>query len=420
MLARVASTGYVVGEGEPELAKPILDLQPMSTGDILDRTIRLYRRHFLHTLGIVSIPYLAIFLVGLPLGSMAGSDPKVLIRPDVIAILVAFGLVAIWLYFVSMGAMARSVSERYLGGTPTIWGAYAPVLRRGLPLIWAYFLAGLTWVGVAVVGSIVVGMTAGMAGPIIGAVGAIVIGAVGALVVGVVLVGIFFRLLLVTQVIVIEEARGASALKRSWVLMNTKGNPWRALLILLFSIVVGAVVYVILNFPGSILAGMIPGVVGTIVGQALGVLGQMLILPIGSIAFTLLYYDSRIRREAFDLEMMAQQIGVPQRAESVPTAPTGLRSVTRPVGSSTTQIIQPSPPRPAPTASVPVGPPAGQPSRPGPPSVASPKMSAGPTPAGPPRPAGNVKVCPKCRTQFPPIRPACPKCGTLVAYRPSG
>lgn len=402
------------------MAKPIFDLQPMSTGDILDRTIRLYRRHFLHNLGIVSIPFLAIFLVMLAFGSMAGTDPRVLIRPSVIAILVAFGLVAIWLYFVSMGAMARSVSERYLGGTPTVWGAYAPVLRRGLSLIWAYFLAGLAWVGVAVVGSIVVGMTAGTAGPIIGAVGAVVIGAVGAIVVGVVLVGMFFRLLLVTQVIVIEDARGASALKRSWGLMNMKGNPWRALLILLFSIVVGAVVYAILNFPGSILAGMIPGVVGTILGKVLGFLGQMLILPIGTIAFTLLYYDSRIRSEAFDLEMMAQHIGVPQKAESVPSAPKASRAVTRPIGSSTTQIIQPSPPRPAPAPSVPVGPPAGHPSQPGPASVTSPQVSAGLAPAGPPRPALNVKVCPKCKTQFPPIRPNCPKCGTRVAYRSSG
>ena len=394
------------------MAKPILDLQPMSTGDILDRTIRLYRRHFLHTLGIVSIPYLAIFLVGLPFGSMAVSDPKVLIRPDVIAILGAFGLVAIWLYFVSMGAMARSVSERYLGGTPTIWGAYAPVLRRGLSLIWAYFLAGLAWVGVAAVGSIVVATTAGMAGPIIGAVGAIVV--------GVVLVGMFFRLLLVTQVIVIEDARGASALKRSWGLMSMKGNPWRASLILLFSIVVGAVVYVILSFPGSILAGMIPGVIGTILGQVLGFLGQMLILPIGTIAFTLLYYDSRIRNEAFDLEMMAQNLGVSQEAERVPAPREAARAVSSPAGSSATQIIRPSPPRPAPVPSVPVPPQAGHPSQPGPASVTSPQVSAGPAPAAPPRPAPNVKVCPKCKTQFPPIRPTCPKCGTRVAYRSSG
>ena len=35
------------------MLSPTFDLQPMSTGDILDRTIRLYRRHFLHTLAIV-------------------------------------------------------------------------------------------------------------------------------------------------------------------------------------------------------------------------------------------------------------------------------------------------------------------------------------------------------------------------------
>ena len=381
----------------------------MSTGDILDRTIRLYRRHFLHNLGIVSIPFLAIFLVMLAFGSMAGSNPRALIRPSVIAILVAFGLVAAWLYFVSMGAMARSVSERYLGGTPTVWGAYAPVLRRGLSLIWAYFLAGLTWVGVAGVGAILVGLTS-MVGPV----GI----ALSGIVAGVALVVMFFRMLLVTQVVVIEEVRGASAVARSWALM--KGNFWRAVLIFLFSIVVGAVLSVILAFPGSILAGMIPGVVGTILGQVLSFLGQILILPVGTIAFTLLYYDSRIRHEAFDLEMMAQNLGVSQEAERVPAPREAARAVSSPVGSSTTQIIQPSPLRPAPAPSVPTGPPAGHPSQPGPASVTSPQVSAGPAPAGPPRPAPNVKVCPKCKAQFPPIRPNCPKCGTRVAYRSSG
>jgi len=399
------------------LATPIFDLQPMSTGDILDRTMRLYRRHFLHNLGIVSIPFLAIFLIMLGFGSMAGSAPRAFFRSGIIAPLVVLGLVAIWLYFVSMGAMARSVSERFLGGTPTVWGVYAPVLRRGLSLIWAYFLAGLTWVGVGIIGSVAITAAAATAGPRIGITGSVVILIVGGIVVGVVFVGTFFRMLLVTQVIVIEDVRGASALKRSWRLMNVKGNPWRAMLILLFSMVVGIVLFVILTFPGSMLAGMVPGFIGKVLGQVLSFLGQILILPIGTIAFTLLYYDSRIRSEAFDLEMMAQHIGVPQQAEPVSKVLTPPRTVVRPAGASTTQIVQPSPPRPAPAPSGPVPPPAAHPAPAKPAAAVSPPAGARPAPAGPPRFAPNLKVCPKCQTRFPPIRPTCPKCGTHVAYR---
>jgi hypothetical protein len=46
-----------------------------------------------------------------------------------------------------MGALARSISERYLGETPTVGGSYGAVLRRTFSLIWAYILASLVWGG---------------------------------------------------------------------------------------------------------------------------------------------------------------------------------------------------------------------------------------------------------------------------------
>ena len=36
-------------------------------------------------------------------------------------------------------------------------------------------------------------------------------------------------------------------------------------------------------------------------------IGQILVLPLQLIIFTLLYYDLRIRKEGYDLELMAQQ-----------------------------------------------------------------------------------------------------------------
>jgi hypothetical protein len=138
------------------MAAASLDLQPMSVGDILDRTVRLYRRHFLHTLGIVSLPYLVLLPAGAVLGFVIGVQGgwRVLRNPAVTAGIFFVVLAAVWLYFVSMGALARSVSERYLGGTPTIRTAYAPVLRRSLSLIWAYLLASLVGGGVLALGGI--------------------------------------------------------------------------------------------------------------------------------------------------------------------------------------------------------------------------------------------------------------------------
>ena len=65
---------------------------------------------------------------------------------------------------------------------------------------------------------------------------------------------------------------------------------------------------------------------GLVVGAGLGVIGTMrymminqivsaiftiLVYPLVSVVQTLLYYDLRIRKEAFDIELMASGLGAP-------------------------------------------------------------------------------------------------------------
>src|SRR5512136_3453004 len=104
------------------MAKPIFDLQPMSIGDILDRAIRLYRRAFLHNLAIVAVPYIVLIPATLFMGSklFSGQDPRLLLRSHVAIPGVLLVLVYVWLLFMSMGALARSVSDQFLRETPTV------------------------------------------------------------------------------------------------------------------------------------------------------------------------------------------------------------------------------------------------------------------------------------------------------------
>jgi hypothetical protein len=343
------------------MLSPTFDLQPMSTGDILDRTVRLYRRHFLHTLGIVGLPYLLI----IPIGALVGStlwiarSPQALLNPGLIAVFVLIIVALIWLSFMSMGALARSISERFLGGKPTVWGTYRVVLRRTFSLIWAYFLTFLLLGVVGFFAALVFGIAT--QGGILLAVPLVVPFAVVGLIA-------LFRLLLVTQVIVIEDVGGFEGLQRSWTLM--RGNFWRALLIFLFVAVVAIVLSVLLNIPGSVLQTLIPGPVGIILNQVVSQLSQILLTPVAGIALTLLYYDSRIRKEAFDLEMMAKNLGV----SPGPSAPSRISAPTRPAPPHST------------------------------------------VPARPPRVYGAFKVCPKCGAQVPNIQPTCGKCGTRVPF----
>lgn len=354
------------------MLSPTFDLQPMSTGDILDRAIRLYRRHFLHTLAIVSLPYILIIPIWALLGVGAWGQGRGAPwqNPAVVGGLGLFGLAYLWLYFVSMGALARSVSERFLGGTPTIWTVYSPILRRSLSLIWAYFLAGLAGGAVLSAGVAIFALGVFLAQQFpttAGYVIAAVLG-IGAIVVILVAVRILFRSFLVTQVIVIEDVRGWGAFKRSWTLM--RGSIRKAGIILVFGMVVAFVISFLFNFPAGILMALRPGWPTMILRSLLDSIGQILSAPILMIAFTLLYYDTRIRQEAFDLEMMAKNLGV----SPGPSAPSQVSTPTRPTPPHST------------------------------------------APARPPRAYGAFKVCPKCGAQVPNIQPSCGQCGTRVPF----
>ena len=386
------------------MATPIFDLQPMSIGDILDRTIRLYRRGFLHNIAIVAIPYILL----IPFGVLAGSsmrltrDPRMLLRPGVMGVGAIVFLAFIWLSFMSMGALARSVSERYLGETPTVSGSYGAVLRRTLSLIWAYILASLAWIGLGIL--MVMTFAFGMfLGPVVAAV-------VG-LVVAILLAVSLIRLLLITQIIVIEDIRGVTALQRSWNLM--RGNFWRTVLILIFYVVVSIVLAFVLNFPGGILAGLTGGAIGTLINQVFQWLSQILLTPVLAIAITLLYYDSRIRSEAFDLEVMAQNLGVAAAGPDLPLAEWEAEvPLTEEPGPPPS-----APPRPAPVPRPPApsAPPSRLTSPPRPTPTAAPQRPAGVP--GPQPFASPFKTCPQCKAQVPAIKPNCPKCGARVPYR---
>jgi hypothetical protein len=359
-----------------------LDLQPMSLGDILDRAVRLYRRHFLHTLAIVSLPHLLIIPAWSVLGSgfagrgrpLAWQNPTFMVGGSV------FVLAYIYFYFASMGALARSVSERYLGGSPTIWTSYFPIIRLSLSLVWAYILASLAGICVLGVGSVLFGLgllVFNQFRMIAGYVVAAILG-IGSIVMIYYAVRIFLRSFLITQIIVIENIRGWTAIKRSWKLMRPSVG--KAGLILVFGSVVSFVISFLFNFPAGMVVTFRPGWPTFALSRVLSGAGQVLSAPFAMIAFTLLYYDCRIRQEAFDLEMMARNLGVS-------TSP-----------SSPSEMPTPTHPTPPPPAA---------------PAIADAQST------GPSRPFGAFKVCPQCGAQVPNIQPNCGKCGARVPFRPA-
>lgn len=239
-------------------------LRPMSIGEIIDGAIAIFRRHFGTFLGI------AIVCQGVPMAlqiyiEVAGG---ILFHPFV-------GLVALLLGsvggLVAAGATLRAISQAYLGSVPALDDALSYAIGKMVPL----FIAGL-------VRMILIGLAA-----LVFLIPGIVVACGYAV---------------VAQVVVLEELRTPTdALGRSWAL--TKGYKGKALLL---GIVGLAFVFMLPQLAAAFTAVLVPSLeVGL---TAAGSVISVILYPIFACSFTLLYYDLRVRKEAFDLEHLSQQL----------------------------------------------------------------------------------------------------------------
>ena len=276
------------------------DLRPMELGEILDASLTIYRRHLglLLQLGVAALwlpVSLTIYI------QLAGGEQQHLV------LFIATGVIQYFAgLFLTAGAI-RVISDSYLGRPPQLRDA----LALGVSKIWPLFVVGF---GKA----LVLGLLAGIAGlaaaafilPSVAA-GAKAVGVIG--VFALLVLGLWFTIFVAcgygvtTQVVVLEELSSAfDAFGRSWELTRTFKRKIFALAVVAFIIffvpvlvVSGLNAYFTLRAPS--------------VGQAFSVLVALLpivMTPLLACVFTLMYYDLRVRREAFDLELLGRQLGI--------------------------------------------------------------------------------------------------------------
>ncbi len=275
------------------------DLKPMDVGEILDGALTIYRRHFrlLVQLGIIALWLPVAVSVYIQLSG----------GPQQHIVLAVFTALVQYLASLLLTAGAiRIISDSYLGRSPRLGDAIA----LGAAEIWPLVVVGL---GKA----IVVGLCVLL--PAIGA--AIFIPALArgwtavAVLVGLALVFAGFWLVIfvlcgyavTTQVVVLEELGSAfDAFGRSWDL--TRGFKRKVL-------ATAVVAFLIFSLPAMMVGGL-RGVFlerSPAAAQALTVVSALLpiiMTPLLACVFTLMYYDLRVRREAFDLQVLGQQLGI--------------------------------------------------------------------------------------------------------------
>ncbi len=256
-----------------------LELRPLSLGEILDRTFTLYRTYFLLFVALAAIPRLPSVAFGLfQAGTFGGT-------PAGVATTIGLGLVAALIgiagYLVSQGGAVVAVSELYLGRQITIAEALKRTLDELWPLLGALFLSGL---------------------------------AVFAGFIFLVIPGIYLmcRLLVVIPAVMIERKGPGDSFSRSMEL--TKGFAGRAFLILLLYCVLAIGFTVLAALPFAPMIAALTNnpamlrifLAGEVVFSAII---EFLLTPILLIATSIYYYDLRVRKEAFDLQVMMDPEG---------------------------------------------------------------------------------------------------------------
>lgn len=268
-------------------------LQPMSFVDILDGIFSIYRSHFRLFFGIIVVYFVVGFVLEhISMYAITGSASS--------ANIIVSTLTSIVIYFVSLLVAAGLIyasAQIYLSRDITSQAALQQGWRRFLPFLGGTILYYLVAGGLFIT--------------IIGIPFAIYFA---------------FRWGLYGLPVLVEESTARNGLRRSTELV--KGTWWRVCGIMLAISVITFMIAFILQTSYVLLLSSLSGGTGTEdttlwetlrrlyiptpddVGWAfysIQHLGTLVIagltMPIGSIGSTLLYFDLRIRKEAFDIEM---------------------------------------------------------------------------------------------------------------------
>jgi len=272
---------------EPTLSRERpLPLRQMGIGELLDAAIKLYRAEWKTLMLIVAIVLVPVsFIEAFATRTLPGpfTEAPLPAPPDAffgpfIAGAIHTGITVLFVNTFLTAAVARAASNIYLGEAVALGPIYRFAVTKVHSILWISLLSLL----------------------------AALLGLILLVIPGII---VFVRLSFASTVLVVERKKGRKALGRSWNL--AKGHFWRLFGALLLANIMAGVIASILAIPGS-LAGAAVGPQGwplTALGDSLA---SVLTTPFLTLITVLLYFDLRIRKEGFDIEVMAQELGSQQ------------------------------------------------------------------------------------------------------------
>ena len=328
-----------------------LPLKPLSAGDLLDLAVRIYRREAIQLIriallpGLVSYAGVILFSIGFNNFSTMRGDERVLITAVLIATGVLFYLTGKVLFYALLGGASRSLFDHVVGRAPDgddagsghlfrVGEVYRAVRGRLGALLGAIlllvllgaFAATILYLVLAVlaVGYVAIHITFLKALPL--SIQIICGSLVGLLLfAGLIWSGLllFRRFVCVPQILLVEERGVFAAIGRSFALGGSISHIGALLLFWFFT---DWSIWVLLILPVA-WYGYLEGIEINpfnpegplwylITQQTLSQLSQIIVAPVALVGFALLYLDTRVRMEGFDVELLAQRILSPPNRDA--------------------------------------------------------------------------------------------------------
>ncbi len=322
---------------------PTVNLAPLSLGELLDQTFSYLRKHFWLFAGIMVAP--EAVLVGLNLLMQIFLRPpryvpgtRVVPSAQMAAFLARAGMstLAILLayyvvYALALGATTYALSEIHLGRATTILESYRAVRRRLGRLINVTLTIMFRTFGVFVLAGFLLAFCLALMGSLPRSLVwvAILLGLallVGFVITGVLLIIFLVRYSVAVPALVLENLSARQALKRSVAL--TRGFLWRLLVVGVLTLLIRMVVVFLCQSPFAIavmlvtVKGGYPSIWLSIPSMLVGGVCAAATAPLFMIGFALAYYDLRVRKEGFDLQLMMSNLdeAQPQSASAQPAS----------------------------------------------------------------------------------------------------
>jgi hypothetical protein len=272
---------------------------PRSGGKILDLGFNIYFGNLSRLLlasAVIAIP-LGLILIGINIAAFAEpgrgdelglveiGDTLKRVDYDLFTILQVVSIVVFaFAYLLIIGASYTAANEAYFSRPVEVGQSVRVALRRMHSLLWISLLTAI---------SIALGLLALIVGAFI----------------------VYTLLAVVIPALLVEDLRGTKALRRSWRLVRNNG--WRTFLVLLVAGIFTGLVQGIASIVGEVASGLADENIElwVVIVQSLSALALAFAASFTAVITTVIYYDLRIRKEGFDIELMTSRLESGEEAD---------------------------------------------------------------------------------------------------------